>query len=465
MVGLAELLLVTALNAQELLVEPLALGLLDPSITAAAADDPRWLYIGERETGRARIVDTLSGDLHAAILFDADVYAGTEAHGLLGVAIPPDSLSSRRVYVAYTPNATTLRLSAFRLRELVPPQADPFSETILTEYAMTGAQHFGGWIGFGPDGHLYVLTGDGQDEKAILYSPEVAQKTDLLLGKVLRYRVGASGESLEIPEESPFGNAVWALGLRDPQGASFDPETGDLWLTERRPTRQQIHRLRADTAEANFGWPENDGSPQISYDASLGGSLRAVGVYQGNALPGWRGRLFWINATPPRIWSAPFEGDGLGSTTEHTAQLYPPGEGLPDFSALGTDGQGELHLLSRVKGEVHRVSSPATAYFGSGFYAPDGWRESPWLGWLASTSFPDVYHLSHGWLHAYGEGGASCWLWDYVEAGWWWTNPTLYPYIYSERRGWLWYYEGSADPRWFYDFLTQSDVSTAAIAL
>lgn len=100
--------------------------------------------------------------------------------------------------------------------------------------------HNGGRIDFGPDGYLYITTGDGQE-------PELAQDIGSLAGKILR--IGGDGS---VPEGNPFGNEVYSLGHRNPQGIAWDEE-GRLWSTEHGPgARDEINMIEPGK---NYGWP------------------------------------------------------------------------------------------------------------------------------------------------------------------------------------------------------------------
>jgi hypothetical protein len=179
--------------------------------------------------------------------------------GLLSMAFAPDFATSRRLYVYYTQAAG----QANRIDELRAPTGeavDPASRRLVLSIPHTTAtNHNGGQIQFGPDGMLYLATGDGGN------TPTAARDLNSLLGKVLRVdpREGASGP-YTVPADNPFvGQAgrraeIWAYGLRNPFRFSFDRLTGDLVLGDvGEGTTEEINFLSNAAGRgrgADFGW-------------------------------------------------------------------------------------------------------------------------------------------------------------------------------------------------------------------
>ncbi len=161
--------------------------------------------------------------------------------GLLGIALDPDFDENSYVYLYYTyGSGTTLfnRISRFHF------SGDALmDETYIVDGLPGAVIHNGGRIRFGPDGMLYVSTGDAS-------SGERAQDPEDLAGKILRYRPDGS-----IPADNPDPESpVYSLGHRNPQGLAWHPLTGDLYASEHGPRRQdEINRIAAGE---NYGWPE-----------------------------------------------------------------------------------------------------------------------------------------------------------------------------------------------------------------
>lgn len=165
---------------------------------------------------------------------------GSFAQGPLGIALHPRFPRKPFVYVYATQGVggglidriTRLRLRGGKVRE---------AQVIFAARAHAGALHDGGRILFGPDGKLWVTTGDAGDERG-------AQDLSSRRGKVLRMDPDGS-----VADGNPFrGSRVWARGFRNPWGAGFDPRTGRLWLTDNGPEcNDELDRV---VAGRNFGW-------------------------------------------------------------------------------------------------------------------------------------------------------------------------------------------------------------------
>ena len=213
----------------------LATGLDNPVyVTAAPGDDTR-LFILEQHTGNIRIFDRSTNTLLATpFLTVSGVTQGSE-QGLLGLAFDPNYATNGRFFVNYTNAGGTMAGGMTRIAQYTRQTATSANPTgtVLLSIAQPQANHNGGWMGFGPDGRLYIAAGDGgnaNDTGPNHFEPGGnAQTTTNLLGKMLRIDVSA-GTSYTIPTGNPFGNEIWDLGLRNPWRASFDRQTGSLWI-------------------------------------------------------------------------------------------------------------------------------------------------------------------------------------------------------------------------------------------
>lgn len=172
-------------------------------------------FVTERP-GRVRIVD--GGRLREEPAAQLDVAASGEG-GLLGIALHPEFSDQRFAYVFYT-HASGNRLSRFRVTDDLRLE----NEELLIGEIPAAPFHDGGRIAFGPDGMLYVTTGDAG-------SPERAADLRSLAGKILR--ITPAGE---VPPDNPFGDSsVWSYGHRNPQGLAWD-EQGTLYAAEHGPS-------------------------------------------------------------------------------------------------------------------------------------------------------------------------------------------------------------------------------------
>jgi glucose/arabinose dehydrogenase len=176
--------------------------------------------------------------------------------GMSSVAFPPDYVRTGLFYVAYTNHGDELVIASYRRSE-DPRVADPRSGQIVLRIPEPTPAHHGGLMVFGPDGHLYIGTGDGE---TALAAAGTAQDASQLLGKILR--IDPIGPGYSVPPDNPFVNGpgrdeVWALGLRNPRGISFDRVTGTTAIADSGNDRfEEIDYLPlAKSRGANFGWP------------------------------------------------------------------------------------------------------------------------------------------------------------------------------------------------------------------
>ena len=116
---------------------------------------------------------------------------------------------------------------------------------LLSTVAGGSPYHNGGRIAFGPDGMLYAIVGDAHD------SSNAQDTSDEDRGKIIRIEPDG-----DVPSDNPFGDRVWAFGIRNSFGFAFDPQTDDLWETENGPEcNDEINRIRGGQ---NYGWGPNE---------------------------------------------------------------------------------------------------------------------------------------------------------------------------------------------------------------
>ncbi len=168
--------------------------------------------------------------------------------GLLGMALHPDFEQNRWLYLYMTTEAEEGTSNRVERYTYSSEKSLSNRTTIIT--GIPGARyHDGGRIEFGPDRYLYITTGDAGDAAD-------AQDRDSLAGKILRIKDDGS-----IPEDNPFGTAVYSFGHRNPQGLAWDSE-GRLWSTEhgRSGIRSGFDELNLIENGKNYGWPIMQGS-------------------------------------------------------------------------------------------------------------------------------------------------------------------------------------------------------------
>jgi glucose/arabinose dehydrogenase len=167
--------------------------------------------------------------------------------GLLGMALHPDFATNGWIYLFLT---STQGLEIVNRVERYVYKDHTLSERVLILEGIRGAPiHDGGRIKFGPDGMLYITTGDSG-------KPDLSQDRDSLNGKILRVRDDGS-----IPTDNPFGTAIWSWGHRNPQGLAWDSQ-GRLWATEHGPSGLESGKDEVNLIEPgkNYGWPVIRGS-------------------------------------------------------------------------------------------------------------------------------------------------------------------------------------------------------------
>lgn len=163
--------------------------------------------------------------------------------GLLGLALDPDFKTNKFIYLYSTTTETgeiTNRVERYKLEN------DALSQrTVILADIKGSSNHDGGRIAFGPDDYLYITTGDADE-------PKLAQDTKSLNGKILRIKNDGS-----IPDDNPFGNAIYSYGHRNPQGLAWDSQ-GNLWSTEHGPSGVQTgnDEVNKIVKGGNYGWPE-----------------------------------------------------------------------------------------------------------------------------------------------------------------------------------------------------------------
>lgn len=173
------------------------------------------------------------------------VYAAGEG-GLLGLALHPKFANNTWIYLYLTTreqDTVTNRVERYQL-----DGTHLNNRTIILDNIPGAQYHDGGRIAFGPDNYLYITTGDAGNENS-------AQDTNSLAGKILRIKDDGS-----IPEDNPFGNAVYSYGHRNPQGLAWD-SAGRLWATEhgRSGVLSGYDELNLIEKGKNYGWPEIQG--------------------------------------------------------------------------------------------------------------------------------------------------------------------------------------------------------------
>ena len=241
-----------------IVLQPVASGLSAPVALAVPGDGSGRLFIAEQQ-GRIRILDG-GAVLPTPFLNITALVASGGERGLLGLAFHPDYATTGQFFVAYTISGGALVIARYAV-SADPDVALPDGTVLLTIPHPVYANHNGGQLAFGPDGYLYVATGDGGGGG----DPDGnGQDLGILLGKILRLDVD---EPSLIPATNPFVDGdpqtrdeIWAYGLRNPWRFSFDRTTGDLLIGDvGQGCWEEVDLAPAGAGGLNFGWPEMEG--------------------------------------------------------------------------------------------------------------------------------------------------------------------------------------------------------------
>lgn len=367
-----------------------------PLFVTAPPDDPEHLFLVEKN-GLVKVLDLASGQVLATPFLDVSARISTFSEtGLLGLAFAPDFATSGFVYASMSNPAGETEIRRFHVTspstalavdagpgELIlrVPQPDPDP----------ARGHKGGWLEFGPDGFLYLSTGDGStatSDTTVGDVYEVSQDLDRLNGKILRIDPGSDAfpadplRNYAIPSDNPFAagpgaDEIWALGLRNPWRNGFDRAAGDLYIADVGQARWEEINLGAKGA--NYGWKVYEGYDSFSpttpltggtatfpihvYSHADGYSVTGGYVYRGPS-EALQGQYFFADFVLGRIWTLARNADGTWSATERTGSITADIGKIDRVSSFGQDASGNLYAVD-FNGEVFRLDPRGTSIDGA----------------------------------------------------------------------------------------------------
>lgn len=314
-------------------------------------------------------------------LSDRVSQSGSET-GLLGLAFHPRYPDTPFFYVNYTRLTDTLRtyIARYTVSTSNPDSAVRESEKILLTYTQPYTNHNGGRLEFGPDGYLYIASGDGGSAND---PGNRALNRSQLLGKILRINVDSTEGNLSyaIPKTNPLADntsgyrkEIFAYGLRNPWKFSFDKQTGTLWAGDvGQDLREEIDTI---VSGGNYGWRLMEGifcnptvNPSCQDTAGLlrpvfdyanlnppnEGSITGGYVYRGSAIMLLHGKYIYGDYISGRTFALAVSPGSPPVNTQLTDESF-------GISTFGTDAQGNLFLCSYGNsGRIYKLSGPATS--------------------------------------------------------------------------------------------------------
>ena len=334
-----------------------------PVVLTHAADGSNRIFICTQQG----VISTIANDQGATELktfLDIEervTYKDKEnEEGLLGLAFHPKFKTNGEFFVYYTAADAehTSVISRFRVSKSDPTQADPKSEEELLRIPQPYWNHNGGNMVMGPDGYLYIGMGDG----GAANDPHGnGQKLTTLLGKILRIDVDRKddGKAYASPKDNPFvGRAdalpeIYAYGVRNIWGISFDRETGLLWAAD---VGQNLwEEIDLVVKGGNYGWNLREAmhkfgpngaparpdliDPIWMYHHDIGKSITGGHVYRGKRLPELVGYYIYADYVSGRVWGLKYD-----EKQKKVLANRPIESKSNPYMAIGQDETGEIYL-------------------------------------------------------------------------------------------------------------------------
>jgi len=355
-------------------IESFATGFNKP-VNVKHAGDNR-LFVVEQD-GLIQILNT-NGTINAAPFLDIQSVVGNvgsigDERGFLGLAFHPNYSANGFFYVNYINTSGDTVVSRFSVSNTNANIADATSELIILTIAQPASNHNGGDMAFGPDGYLYISSGDGGGSGD---QTNKGQDLSFLLGKMLRIDVDntSNGNNYAIPSDNPFipdataRDEIWAYGLRNAWKFSFDRNTGDIWIADvGQGSFEEINKASATASGLNYGWRCYEGNqlfngancpnmntltfPVATYPHSSSSSICSVTGgyrYRGSQYPALNGLYFFADYCSNEIGTLEENGTSWDMT------FTSPFNGN-NWAAFGEDVDGELYIAGIRSGTIYKI--------------------------------------------------------------------------------------------------------------
>lgn len=321
--------------------------------------------------GRSWIIErTADGDTQETLVDLSGTVRVGGATGLLGLAFHPKFRENWKYFLKYqiveNGRISTLLVERRFSADFRSDSGQP-ARPLLKIPAVT-QDHNGGPIEFGPDGFLYIGTGDTGPQR----DPQGhGQDLKMLLGKILRIDVDRQEGELPyaIPADNPFRHAtnarpeIWAYGFREPWRFSFDRATGDFWVGD--VGQDRVEEVAIVRAGENHGWNVFEGfapfsnrfrrdeakyiAPIFAYPHRVGVSVTAGYVYRGRRAPLMQGRHICGDFESRRLWA-------LAETNRVLTSVVEIGRAPTRIASFTEDSQGEIYLVGYDLGVIYRMN-------------------------------------------------------------------------------------------------------------
>jgi len=351
-------------------------GLSQPIGAVNAGDGSNRLFVVQ-QGGTVRVVQNnrlVSGNFLDIRSVFGGLTTGSE-RGLLGLAFHPNFESNRKLFAYFTNGGGDLVIAEFTANSAgTSASVSTYDPLLVVEHSAQG-NHNGGQLLFGPDGYLYIFTGDGGGTGD---PGENGQDPNELLGKVLRIAPNLNG-SYTTPS-NPFGGPVWDIGMRNPWRASFDRATDQLWIADvGQGNYEEINREAAASGGRNYGWDCREGkhwyetsgcdtsapwpyTDPIAEYTHAGGNCSVTGgyVYRGSLQPDLIGQYILGDYCSGRLWTISANGSSLLLHRDTSALI----------TSFGEAENGEIYMTDH-GGRLYRVVGPPFSDIASSAFYND----------------------------------------------------------------------------------------------
>ena len=309
-----------------------------------------------------------------------------------GLEFHPDFERNRLVFLYIRdrfPPPVFSKVTRFETYPDDPYKIDPSTETIVLSFPSVG--HSGGSMKFGPDGYLYIGTGDGYGQGDIF---QTGQDTSDLLASILRIDVDTNHpvRPYSIPPDNPFIDTprarpeIWAFGFRQPWKLSFDRNNGDLWVGEvGQNSWESIFLVKRG---GNYGWSVKEGfqwfrpkrprgpaplsPPVVAHSHGEARSMTGGFVYYGSRLEDLYGAYIYADWETGKIWALRYDRGAEKVTWREELD-----DTSLDIAAFGETHAGELYMLTHRTGRIYELSRRPPL--------PEDRKPPPFPGMLSET--------------------------------------------------------------------------------